>query len=60
VNVLDPISVKCQERFSRTIQWMSIPLAGVRHELSAHAGLVNKLDKLDFAKQKYDVQLLRS
>jgi hypothetical protein len=57
VNVLDPISVKCQGCFSRTIQWMSIPLAGVRHELSAHAGLLNKLD---FAKQKYDVQLLRS
>ena len=32
-----------QECFSRTIQWMSIPLAGVRDELSAHAGLLNKL-----------------
>ena len=35
--------VKCQECLSRTIQWMSIPLAGVRHELSAYAGLLNKL-----------------
>jgi hypothetical protein len=57
VNVLDPISVKRQECFSRTIQWMLIPLAGVRHEVLAHAGLLNKFDS---AKQKYDIQLLRS
>ena len=43
VNFLDPNSVKCQECLSRTIQWMSIPLAGVRHELSEYAGLFNKL-----------------
>jgi len=45
VNFLDPNSVKYQECFSRTIQWSSIPLAGVRHEVSAYAGLY----KLGFA-----------
>jgi len=43
VNFLYPNSVKRQECFSRTIQWSSIPLAGVRPELSAYAGLLNKL-----------------
>jgi hypothetical protein len=43
VNFLDPNSVKRKECFSRTIQWSSIPLAGVRHEVSAYAGLLYKL-----------------